>query len=185
MSRKTLLNSAFMTFFGWSMHFSLNGHYTSIKTQSNKLERVNILKSDILKIELEETTLSNSGQTAHLDYLMSRKSLLNSALMTFFGWSMHFSPNDHYTSIKTQSNKLERVNFLNSDIIKFELEETTLKNSRKKLLAFLFHFKFSVNPGWLSSVHSYIHIKLLYVLKDICKSFSVLVKTFLLSNHNP
>ena len=51
-----------MTFFGWSMHFSLNDHYTSIKTQSNKLERVNTLKSDILKIELEETTLSNSGQ---------------------------------------------------------------------------------------------------------------------------
>ena len=51
-----------MTFFGWSMHFSLNDHYTSVKTQSNKLERVNILKFDILKIELEETTLSNSGQ---------------------------------------------------------------------------------------------------------------------------
>ena len=30
--------------------------------QSHKLERVNILNSDILKIELEETTLSNSGQ---------------------------------------------------------------------------------------------------------------------------
>ena len=44
------------------MHFSLNDHYTSIKTQTNKLERVNILNSDILKIELEETTLSNSGQ---------------------------------------------------------------------------------------------------------------------------
>ena len=51
-----------MTFFGWSMHFSLNDHYTSIKTQSNKLERVNILKSDIPKFELLETTLSNSGQ---------------------------------------------------------------------------------------------------------------------------
>ena len=51
-----------MTFFGWSMHFSLNGYYTSIKTQSDKLELVNILKSDILKIELEKTTLSNSGQ---------------------------------------------------------------------------------------------------------------------------
>ena len=51
-----------MTFFGWSMHFSLNDHYTSQKTQSNKLERVNILISDILKIELAETTLSNSGQ---------------------------------------------------------------------------------------------------------------------------
>ena len=51
-----------MIFFGWSMHFSLNEHYTSIKTQSNNLERVNILKSDILKFELEETTLSNSGQ---------------------------------------------------------------------------------------------------------------------------
>ena len=44
------------------MHFSLNDHYTSIKTQTNKLERVSILNSDILKIELEETTLSNSGQ---------------------------------------------------------------------------------------------------------------------------
>ena len=44
------------------MHFSLNDHYTSLKTQSNKLERVNILKSNVLKIELEETTLSNSGQ---------------------------------------------------------------------------------------------------------------------------
>ena len=51
-----------MTFFGWSMHFSLNNHYTSIKTQSNKLERVNILSSDILKTELAETTLSNYGQ---------------------------------------------------------------------------------------------------------------------------
>ena len=51
-----------MIFFGWSMRFSLNEHYTSIKTQSNNLERVNILKSDILKFELEETTLSNSGQ---------------------------------------------------------------------------------------------------------------------------
>ena len=37
-------------------------HYTPIKTQSHKLERVNILSSDILKIELEEITLSNSGQ---------------------------------------------------------------------------------------------------------------------------
>ena len=44
------------------MRFSLNDHYTSIKTQSNKLERVNILKSDITKLELGETTLSNSGQ---------------------------------------------------------------------------------------------------------------------------
>ena len=44
------------------MHFSLNDHYTSIKTQSHKLERVNILKIDIIKFELEETTLSNSGQ---------------------------------------------------------------------------------------------------------------------------
>ena len=44
------------------MHFSLNDHYTSLKTQSNKLERENILKSNVLKIELEETTLSNSGQ---------------------------------------------------------------------------------------------------------------------------
>ena len=51
-----------MTFFGWSMHFSLNDHYTSIKTQSHKQEQVNILKSDIIKFELEETTLSNSGQ---------------------------------------------------------------------------------------------------------------------------
>ena len=51
-----------MTFFGWSMHFSLNDHYTSKKNQSNKLERVNILKSDIPKFELLETTLSNSGQ---------------------------------------------------------------------------------------------------------------------------
>ena len=47
-----------MTFFGWSMQFSLNDHFTSIKTQSNKLERVIILKPDILKTELEETTLS-------------------------------------------------------------------------------------------------------------------------------
>ena len=44
------------------MHFSLKGHYTSIKTQSDKLERVNIVKSDINKVELQETTLSNSGQ---------------------------------------------------------------------------------------------------------------------------
>ena len=44
------------------MHFSLNDHYTSIKTQSNNLERVNILKFDVLKIKLEETTFSNSGQ---------------------------------------------------------------------------------------------------------------------------
>ena len=44
------------------MHFSLKDHYTSIKTQSNKLERVSILKSDEIKIKLEETTLSNSGQ---------------------------------------------------------------------------------------------------------------------------
>ena len=44
------------------MHFSLNDHYISIKTQSHKLERVIILSSDILKIELEETTLSSSGQ---------------------------------------------------------------------------------------------------------------------------
>ena len=51
-----------MTFFGWSMHFALNDHYTSIKTHINKLERVNFLNSDIIKIELEETTLSNSGQ---------------------------------------------------------------------------------------------------------------------------
>ena len=51
-----------MTFFGSSMHFSLNDHYTSQKTQNNKLERGNILNSDILKIELAETTLSNSGQ---------------------------------------------------------------------------------------------------------------------------
>ena len=61
-----------MTFFGWSMHFSLNDHYTSVKTQSNKLERVNILKFDIVKIELEETTLSKhrTAQT-FFDYLMS------------------------------------------------------------------------------------------------------------------
>ena len=51
-----------MTFFGWSMHFSLIGRYTSMKTQSDKLERVNILKTDKTKLELEETTLSNSGQ---------------------------------------------------------------------------------------------------------------------------
>ena len=51
-----------MTFFGWSDYFSLNDYYTSQKTQRNKLERVNILNSDILKIELAETTLSNSGQ---------------------------------------------------------------------------------------------------------------------------
>ena len=51
-----------MTFFGWSTHFSLNDHYTSKKTQSNNPERVNILKSDIISFELEETTLSNSGQ---------------------------------------------------------------------------------------------------------------------------
>ena len=51
-----------MTFFSWSMRFSLNGRYTSIKTQSDKLERVNLLKSDITKVELQETTLSNSGQ---------------------------------------------------------------------------------------------------------------------------
>ena len=44
------------------MQFSLNDHYTSIKTQTNKLERVTILNSDILKIDLEETTLSSSGQ---------------------------------------------------------------------------------------------------------------------------
>ena len=44
------------------MHFSLNDHYTSQKTQSNKLERGNILNSDKFKIELAETTLSNSGQ---------------------------------------------------------------------------------------------------------------------------
>ena len=44
------------------MHFSLNDYYTSIKTHSNKLGRVNILKFDIIKFELEETTLSNSGQ---------------------------------------------------------------------------------------------------------------------------
>ena len=44
------------------MRFSLNEHYTSIKTQNNELERVKILKSDILKIELEETTLFSSGQ---------------------------------------------------------------------------------------------------------------------------
>ena len=44
------------------MRFSLNDHYTSIKTKSNELERVKILKSDILKIELEETTLFSSGQ---------------------------------------------------------------------------------------------------------------------------
>ena len=44
------------------MHFSLNGHYTSIKTQSDKLEQVIILKPGTTKLELEETTLSNSGQ---------------------------------------------------------------------------------------------------------------------------
>ena len=44
------------------MHFSLNGHYTSIKTQSDKLERVIILKPDTTKLELEETTLPNSEQ---------------------------------------------------------------------------------------------------------------------------
>ena len=51
-----------MTFFGWLMHVSLIDHYTSQKTQSNKLKQVNILNSDILKIELAETTLTNSGQ---------------------------------------------------------------------------------------------------------------------------
>ena len=44
------------------MHFSLNDHYTSIVTQKYKLERENILKSDILKFEPEKTTLSYSGQ---------------------------------------------------------------------------------------------------------------------------
>ena len=110
------------------MHFSLNDHYTSIKTQSNKLERVNILQSDILKIELEENTLSNSGQhnltiyclekicwTQHLRLSLADRCI--SRLMTTVAQK------------NTQSHKLERINILNFDILNIELEETTLSNS--------------------------------------------------------
>ena len=54
------------------MHFALNDHYTSIKTHSNKLERVSFLNSDIIRFELEETTLSNSDSTALLSYVQKK-----------------------------------------------------------------------------------------------------------------
>ena len=87
-----------MTFFGWSTHFSLNDHYTSIKTQSNKLERVNILNSDIISFELEETTLSNSGQQAWLSKV--QKNFVELSTYDLLWLIDDFSLNDHYTSIK-------------------------------------------------------------------------------------
>ena len=117
------------------MHFSLNDHYTSIKTQSHELERVHFLNSDILKIELAETTLSNSGQHSLTIWCPEKVCWTQHLWPSLADWGIsRLMTTDHYTPIKIQSHKLERVNILSSDILKIELEETTLSNSGQQSL---------------------------------------------------